>query len=243
MTNFAKRLLLIITVVCISNVGFSQSNEITIKFIASCSLFITDGESNLYIDFPYKSGAYKYTAIFNKGVPVCPTYDKSEIDSIKDNAIFIFTHRHADHYSKKILKKLLKKLDGKIYDPWNVAELEELNGSIPDFNIQAFKTKHKVFGISWKHYSYLITWHGRKIYISGDTGDVDHVSKIKDIDWFFTNHWLYSNAINEKVNIDAKNIAIYHLKVNVKIGEIPNHLLMLTTEKQGNIIRIPFIQY
>lgn len=239
MTGFTKKLLLITTIVWISNFGFSQSNEIIIKFIASCSLHITDGESNLYIDFPYKSGAYKYTAIFNKGVPVCPIYDKSEIDNIKDNAIFIFTHKHADHYSRKILKKL----DGKIYGPWNIAELEELNSSIPNFNIQAFKTKHKVFGISWKHYSYLITWHGKKIYISGDTGDVEHVNKIKDIDWFFTNHWLYSNARDEKVNIDAKNIAIYHLKVNVKFtGEIPNHLLMLTTEKQGDIIKIPFIK-
>jgi ribonuclease BN (tRNA processing enzyme) len=241
--NLAKKLLLIITVVWISNFGFSQPSEIIIKFIGNCGLHITDGESNFYIDFPYKQGAYRWLnpkLLKYDKARIFGTYNKSEIDSIKENAIFIFTHRHLDHYSKKILKKL----DGKIYDPWNVAKLAELNSLIPNFDIQAFKTKHKIFGISWKHYSYLITWHGKKIYISGDTGDVEHVSKIKDIDWFFTNHWLYTNVKNEKVNIDAKNIAIYHLKVNVKFtGEIPNHLLILTTEKQGDIIRLPFIQY
>ncbi|MCL2246754.1 MAG: hypothetical protein FWC10_06540 [Lentimicrobiaceae bacterium] len=81
MTTIAKKVLLIISVVCISNFGLAQSNEITIKFIGNCALSMTDGKSNFYIDFPYKSGAYKYMK-----------YDESEIDSIKENAIFIFTH-------------------------------------------------------------------------------------------------------------------------------------------------------
>ena len=52
MTSFTKRILLIITVICISNFGFSQSNEIVIKFIGNCGLHLTDGESNFYIDLP-----------------------------------------------------------------------------------------------------------------------------------------------------------------------------------------------
>jgi len=222
-TIFYKKFLLIVTIICISNFGLSQSNEIKIKFIGNCGLYMTDGESNFYIDFPSKSGAHNYME-----------YDKSEIDSIKDNAIFIFTHRHADHYSKK----LLKKLDGQKFDPWNIPELEKLGASIPDFEIKAFKTPHKIYGISFKHYSYLITWHGKKIYLSGDTGDLEELGKIKDIDWAFVNPWIYMNALNEKVTIDAKNFGIYHLYPNPKIdGEFPSNILIL--KNQGEIITIP----
>ena len=51
---------------------------------------MTDGNLNVYTDFPYKSGTYNYME-----------FDSSELDSIKDNSIFIYTHKHADHYSKK----------------------------------------------------------------------------------------------------------------------------------------------
>ena len=223
MTKFYKTLLLV-TLLCISNFSFSQSNEIKIKFIGNCGLYLTDGNSNLYIDFPYKSGAHKYME-----------YDKAEIDSIKDNAVFIFTHRHADHYSHT----LLKKLDGQKFDPWSIPELEKLGETIPDFDIKAFRTKHKVFGVSFKHYSYLITWHSKKIYLSGDTGDLEDVGKIKDIDWAFVNPWLYMNALREKVTIDAKKFAIYHLYPNQKIdGEVPAILLIL--KNQGEVIEIPY---
>jgi L-ascorbate metabolism protein UlaG (beta-lactamase superfamily) len=237
MTNFVKKILLIITVVWISNFGFSQSNEIKIKFIGNCGLHITDGESNFYIDFPYKQRAYRWMSPsllkYDKS-RVFGTYNKSEIDSIKENAIFIFTHKHLDHYSKKILNKL----DGKIYNTWNVSELEKLSDSISDFNIQAFKTKHKVFGASYKHYSYLITWHGKKIYISGDTNDFEHLSNIKDIDWAFVNFW----SQKEHSKIDAKNFGIYHLDpIQKVIGEIPDNFLILIN--QGEIIKIPFIQH
>jgi len=206
------------------NSKFSQSNEILIKFIGNCGLHLTDGELNIYIDFPYKSGAHGYMK-----------FDKLEIDSIKESSIFIFTHRHSDHYSKK----LLKKLNGKKYENRNVSELEKLNNSLPDFNIKAFKTKHKVFGISFKHYSYFITWHSKKIYISGDTGDFNDVSRIKDIDWAFMNPWSYIYAENAGVIIDAKKIGIYHLTPErTKIGNIPDNLLILI--KQGEIIKIPY---
>ena len=223
MTHFHKKLILI-ALICISNFGFGQSNEIKIKFIGNCGLHMTDGKTNFYFDFPYKSGAHKYME-----------YDKSEIDSIKDNAIFVFTHRHADHYSHK----LLKKLEGQKFDPWNITQLEKLSDSIPEFKIQAFKTSHKVFGISFKHYSYLVTWHGKKIYISGDTGDLEDLKNIKNIDWAFVNPWIYMNAIHEKVTIDAKKFGLYHLYPDQKIdGEIPDNLLVLKNE--GETINIPY---
>jgi len=224
MIKISKSISIIIFLFFFSNISFSQSKEIKIKFIGNCGLYLTDGLSNFYIDFPYKSGAHKYME-----------YDKSEIDSIKDNAIFIFTHRHSDHYSHKILKKL----NGQKFDPWSIPELEKLNNSIPEFHIKSFRTSHKVYGISFKHYSYLITWHGKKIYISGDTGDLEDLKTIKNIEWAFVNPWLYMNQKTENFKIDANKIGLYHLYPNQKVdGVIPASLLIL--KNSGELINIPF---
>lgn len=90
MKNLYKQFIILISFIALSNFCFSQTNEIRIQFIGNCGLSMSDGKSNLYIDFPYKSGAYGYMK-----------YESIEIDSIKDNSTFLFTHRHADHYSKK----------------------------------------------------------------------------------------------------------------------------------------------
>lgn len=216
-----KSILLIIAIVVISNSGFTQSNEIKIKFIGNAGLHLTDGKTDLYVDFPYKSGAHKYME-----------YKKSELDSIKDNSIFLFTHRHADHYSKK----LLRNLNGEKYGNWNADELKKLNDSIQDFSIDAYKTSHK---FTFKHYSYLITWHGKKIYINGDTGDVEPLSKIKNVDWAFVPYWILLNAKEDNIKIDSKNIGVYHLYPQQEVtGEIPDTMLIL--KEQNKIISIPY---
>lgn len=222
MIKFLIKTLVFVSFICFFN--SSQAQEIKIRFIGNCGLHMTDGQSNIYIDFPYKSGAHKYME-----------YNKAEIDSIRENSVFIFTHRHADHYSKKILKKL----QGKKIDPSNIFELRSLSDLVTNFNITAFKTEHKVYGIPFKHYSYLITWHDKKIYFAGDTGDLEEISKLKDIDWAFVNPWLYMNAQNKEISIDAKNFGMYHLYPDQKIyGKIPSNLLILN--KQGEIIKIPY---
>lgn len=225
MKNFSKKLSLIIAFIFFSNFVFGQSNEIKIKFIGNAGLYMTDGSLNVYVDFPYKSGAHRYME-----------YDKSELDSIKDNSIFIFTHRHADHYSKK----LLKKINGKIYGPWQRRkkenDVEIINDSINDFSVKAFKTSHK---FTFKHNSYLITWHNKKIFISGDTGDLEAISKTDNIEWAFVPYWILLNAKEESVNIDAKKFGVYHLYPNQIInGEAPETIHLL--KKQGEVLSISY---
>lgn len=217
-----KILLLTLSLFIISNIGFPQSKEMSIKFIGNCGLYMTDGNLNIYIDFPYKSGAHHYME-----------YDTSELNNIKENPIFIYTHKHSDHYSRK----LLKELNGKKFGPWNVSELEKLGDTILDFNIEGFKTSHKVYGIPFKHYSYLITWHGKKIYINGDTGDVKPLSKIENIDWVFAPIWLYRNLQEEEMTIDTKMYAIYHLYPSQKKGiGFPENIHFLTEQNEMIII-------
>jgi len=183
-----------------TTLGFSQSKEIKIEFLGNCGLYLTDGTTNIYTDFPYKSGAHGYME-----------FDESKLDNIKENSIFIFTHKHSDHYSKKNLKKVIKEKGGTKYGVSNISELEKLNKTLNDFEIKAFKTKHKVFGINFRHYSYLITWHGKRIYLSGDTTNPETIGKIKNIDLAFIPYWLYENAKEQNVLIDADEIGIYHL--------------------------------
>jgi hypothetical protein len=224
MTILRLKDLAIATIIFFTTAVSAQSSEIKIKFIGNCGMYLTDGKQNIYLDFPYKSGAFNYMK-----------YAKNEVDSIKENAIFIFTHRHADHYSRR----LLRKLSGQKFDPFTISQLEKLNSSLPEFKITAFKTLHKVYGISFKHYSYLITWHGKVIYFSGDTGDLDDLKNIKNIDVAFVNPWLYMKAMREKVKIDAKKFGLYHLYPHQKIdGEIPGYLMIL--KNQGEIISMPY---
>lgn len=216
-----KTLLSLALIFCIS-FAFAQPRTIKAKFIGNCGMYLTDGNTNIYFDFPYKSGAHKYMK-----------YDDAEIDSIKKDAIFIFTHRHSDHYSGR----LLRKQSGQKFNPWNIKKIENLNQTIPDFNIKAFKTSHKIYGIPFMHYSYLITWHGKKIYFSGDTGDLEAISNVKGIDWAFVNPWLFMNALEAKVKIDAKQFGIYHLYPNQKIdGEIPANIHIML--KQGEFFQL-----
>lgn len=109
-------------------------------------------------------------------------FDPSEIDKIKKNAISIFTHKHTDHYSGKNMRRVLREKQGQKFGKWNITELEALGDSIPNFSVKAFKTSHK---FSTNHYSYLITWHDKKIFLSGDTGDTEVIGSIKEIDWAF----------------------------------------------------------
>jgi len=220
------RIIGFLTLICCSNSTFSQTFEIKIRFIGNCGLSMTDGISNIYIDFPYKSGAHNYMK-----------YDLSELDSVKRNPIFIYTHKHSDHYSGRLVKKLVKKLDGEIYTPWNIRELLKFKDKIKDFNIEAYRTKH-LFSIN--HYSYLITWHNKKIFISGDTKHVETIASLKDIDWAFVPAWLIMEANKKKINLEniSKMFAIYHIGPLDNINITGDVVLMLN--KQGEIITIPF---
>jgi hypothetical protein len=111
MTNFYSKLVFIIALVCIANFGFSQSNEIKIQFIGNCGLYLTDGKSNLYIDFPYKSGAYGYM-----------TYAQTKIDSIKENSIFLFTQLSEVFMNKGVCSSMVS--DTSLILGQSVTELE-----------------------------------------------------------------------------------------------------------------------
>lgn len=207
--------------------GFSQAKEIKITFIGNCGLHLTDGSAHLYVDFPYKSGAHNYME-----------YDPKSLAELEPQANFLFTHKHADHYSKKLLGEALQNKGGQAYGPWNLAALPSLKASLPDFEIEAFRTVHRVFGISFKHYSYLITWHGKRIYLSGDTESANTIGQAKAIDWAFVPAWLLLDANEKQIKIDAQKVGIYHIGPRDDVHITGEKVLMF--KAQGQQISIPF---
>lgn len=218
---------LLFTAIFISHVGLlrAQSNEITIRFIGNCGLHLTDGTTDIYTDFPYVSGFNQYME-----------YEDSELETVKDSAVFIFTHTHPDHYSKKRMKQVLKHKGGSAYGSWDIPELEKLCELIPDFKIQAFKTQHF---LSRRHYSYLMEWHGKRIFLSGDTEHPDTIVSIKNIDWAFMPAWLIQEVFTtQKMKVDSKMIAVYHIGLKDDINIQGEQFVML--KKQGEKISIPY---
>lgn len=213
--------LVILLLVCISSVGFSQPHEIKIRFIANCALCISDGTSNVYFDFPYRSGFLMYAK-----------YDRSEIKNLENNSVFIFTHKHPDHYSWWRTRKV----KGKKYGPSNVEDLTELSASIQDFSIQAFKTKHR---LSFHHYSYLVTWHNKRIFISGDTESADTIASLKNMDWLFAPAWVLSDAVEKNIKLNTKMIGIYHIGTKDQITTSQPEKILLFRES-GQTVTMPW---
>lgn len=226
MSSIFKKGLLVTVLISMLATGFGKANEIRIRFIGNCGLHMTDGVLDVYVDFPYKSGAYGYMK-----------YDPSEVERVKDGSLFLFTHRHADHYSKG----LLKKLNGSVYGPWSVPkkkrpDLQKLGGPAAEFSIQAFKTKHR---FSLKHHSYLITWHGKKIFLSGDTETAETIAKRSGMDWAFVPPWILLDAEKKKMKIDTRKFAVYHLYPGEQFNiETPERIVLL--DKQQQVITIPY---
>lgn len=226
--NKLKFIMLNAALILCLNLAYSQTDSITIRFIGNCGLYLTDGISNVYVDFPYKSGAHHYME-----------YNLAELDSIKNHPVFIYTHRHSDHFSGRLVKKLAKKLDGQIFTPRNAEDLKILPTKLTDFSIESIQTKHR---FSFNHYSYLITWHNKKIFISGDTENSEILGSMKGIDWAFVPVWLMLDAIEKNMQIMevSQMFAIYHIGPNDKITNDRANLKIKLLDQQGETIAIPY---
>ncbi|MBK9289952.1 MAG: hypothetical protein IPN38_20460 [Flavobacteriales bacterium] len=186
---------------------------------------MSDGALDVYVDLPYKSGAFGYM-----------DYPGSEIDSIKANATHIFTHRHPDHYRKK----LVKKLSGTVYGPWKVKKKRRADLSAPaysaaQFTVQTFRTKHR---FARHHYSYLITWHGKRIYLSGDTEGAETIAQVTTMDIAFVPAWIMRDAKEKNITIDAQRFAVYHLYPTEKVTTDNPKVTVLRT--QGEVLALPY---
>lgn len=134
------------------------------------------------------------------------------------------------------MRRVLKEKGGKKYGPQNIKKLKKFAEENPDFEIKTFKTKHR---FSFNHYSYLITWHGNRIFLSGDTESAETIGEIKNLDLAFLPSWIINDANHKEIKIDAKRIGLYHLYPTQEInGDIPENMIIL--KEQNSIISLPY---
>ena len=97
--------------------------------------------------------------------------------------------------------------------------------------IESLETPHARLG----HYSYIVTWHGRRLYFSGDTQDARSLILARNLDVAFVSPWLYSTVMGLHRRIDAKRVVIYHHEAGQQIPGCAEGCLV---PRQGDTISI-----
>jgi L-ascorbate metabolism protein UlaG (beta-lactamase superfamily) len=185
-----------------------QRPALDARFIGNMAFAISDGTVTLMTDFPYQSGYSDYM-----------TYARSEIRSSTASTLALITHRHADHWEPALFAKTNWKVAGPSDVTRGIApdRIVALSGSTTfgPLRIRRIDTPHANIG----HYSYVVTWHGKRLYFTGDTESIDALTAARNLDVAFVSPWNYRSVLNRGRSIDARRIVIYHHDGNEKIGE------------------------
>jgi L-ascorbate metabolism protein UlaG (beta-lactamase superfamily) len=180
------------------------------RFIGNMAWSISDGLFTLMSDFPYDSGA----------VSGYMTYDAAaEVKSPTAQTLALITHRHGDHWSPT----LFAKTNWRIVAPRDVTATLPRDRVVPvsprfpygPLRIDAIETPHANIG----HYSYVVAWHGKRLYFSGDTASPAHLIALKNLDVAFVSPWLYRAVLKNASRVDAKRVVIYHHEPNEGVPE------------------------
>lgn len=181
------------------------------RFIGNMAYAISDGETTLFSDFPYESGYSVYMQ-----------YDAREIRSGTPKTLALVTHRHGDHWDAPLFNKTNWNVIGPADALTTVAPARVVR-ALPvaparativhdGLSVEAIPTPHARIG----HYSYIVTWHGRRLFFSGDTEDPDELLAAKNLDVAFVSPWLFQGA-SKRGRIDARRIVIYHQTADERV--------------------------
>ena len=207
--------------------GSVNAQELEFRFIGNMAFSITDGKVTMFTDFPYESGAFDYMK-----------YDLKSIQ-IPENCFSLITHGHLDHWEPKIFQQLKNlKVIGtpdvtKGIDSARIVPLKDMTAEYQEIKVEAIETPHVP---NLKHYSYLVTWHGIRMYFTGDTEDTGALLNAKKLDVAFISPWLSRKLLKDGANVDAKKIVIYHHTEGEQVP-VPTNAVV---PKQGETYRLPF---
>lgn len=180
--------------------GASQAQTLKFRFIGNAAYEITDGETTLLVDFPYESGAFGYMV-----------YPREEVHPRQDS-LCLFTHAHQDHFSGASVNKVGCTVAG----PTQMTESATLQKvpvlplagevTFKSMKIVPIQTPHAEI----EHYSYLVSWHGLKLYFTGDTEQARTVAQAAELDVLFITPWLAEGLLKLKKEPWATKVVIYH---------------------------------
>jgi L-ascorbate metabolism protein UlaG (beta-lactamase superfamily) len=187
--------------------------KLEVRFIGNMAFSITDGKTTLLMDFPYQSGAFGYM-----------TYDTAAA-SVPPGSLCLVTHGHLDHFDPSLFRPLDAAL---IAPPSTVAKLDKQETkraialapkmSYRDIRIEAFRTPHGDI----EHYSYLVAWHGLRLYFTGDTDSTEELLAMRDLDVAFVSPWLIEAVANQKGRIDSRLLVAYHHRAGETVAALQN---------------------
>ena len=210
----------------VASASVAPAQTLKFRFIGNAAYEITDGETTLITDFPYKSGALGYMA-----------YSREEIRPRTD-ALCLYTHSHDDHYSGVSLKKIGCTVMG----PKNLTSSRMLpkvpvlpladEVTFRSLKIVPIATPHAEL----EHYSYAVTWHGLKLYFTGDTESVRDVSQAEGVDVLFITPWLVKDLLTSKKEPLAGKVVVYHQEP----GESAAACSTCTVPSQGEVFDVPW---
>jgi L-ascorbate metabolism protein UlaG (beta-lactamase superfamily) len=194
------------------------------RFIGNMAFAISDGTITIVSDFPYQSGSAGYMS-----------YRPEEIHSTTRATLALITHRHNDHWDPDLFRKTGWKVAGP-HDVVSGVPGDRVVPLIPQATfgaarIEPIETPHARIG----HYSYVVTWHDRRLYFSGDTEDTNHLVALKGLDVAFVSPWLYRSVLRKSQRIDAKLIVIYHHETGENVRECAADCIL---PHQGETIQI-----
>jgi L-ascorbate metabolism protein UlaG (beta-lactamase superfamily) len=204
----------------------ARAGELTLTFIGNESFHITDGETTLLTDFPYQAGYMGYMS-----------YDMAELPPVEDG-LSLITHFHKDHWDRALFEQ---------HPEWSIVaapgilDTIESDKEIPiepvirfkDLTIQPDATPHN---FSPQHYSFLVTWHGKRLYFVGDTETPAYILPLEDIDVLFITPWLIRTIARQELSLDADKLIVYHHKTDEEIPPFQDYLRM----EQGASITLEF---
>ena len=214
---------LLLTILLATATAPPPTADLKVTFIGNAAVHVTDGKTTLITDFPYRPGAFGYMS-----------YDIGRVPTGGENTAVLITHAHADHFAPELLRGRPWKLYGPQFAR-AVAGGQVLTPGKPalygDFEILPIVTPHGDI----EHYSYLVTWRGRKLYFSGDTESDEALLRMQGLDAAFVSPWLLFGVAKAGKRVDAKKIVVYHHRADQTKPPYPGSVV----PKQGDTFSVP----
>jgi L-ascorbate metabolism protein UlaG (beta-lactamase superfamily) len=195
-------------------------------FVGNEAFLVNDGEITLATDYPYRSGSagymrYDFEETRPRGIVVC-----------------LVTHDHYDHWDFVIFRN----------HSWSLIGPQSVTYGKSNYDITTIEDDEPV---SWEsidiepraslhadiqHYSYLVTWHGVRMYFPGDAEATEPILAAQDLDVAFVTPWLLENIRAQGAEIDAKRVVVYHHRRGQVVEPYQGSVL----PEQGDTFEIPF---
>jgi len=200
----------------------APSRGLEFRFLGNMAFHITDGRTTLVTDFPYRSGYSGYM-----------TWRPADVPPLAGAAALI-THGHPDHFEPS----LVEGTDLTLLAPPDVLRTVPQARRVPfgphmrfgGAEVEAFATPHARLD----HYSYRVTWLGRRLYFTGDTESTDQLLAMTGLDVAFVSPWLLRAVARQGRRIDARRVVVYHQEK----GEVVPDLLGRVVYGQGEGFRL-----